>query len=372
MEIRPFYLDLSDREIEAIGDKLKSILRGGTLILGEYTRQFEAEFAHYVGTRHAVALNSGTSALEILLTARGAAGKRIAVPSNTNFASVAAIIRCGGQPVYMDMTAEHFVPDLEILRHSVEKYGIQGVVWVHIGGVIAPEFATVVEYCRQRNIFLIEDAAHAHGSKMRGVRAGAFADGGAFSFFPTKVMTTMEGGMITTDNDDDARLARSLRNQGKRDGDYGGLHYDLGSSWRISEIAAYIGLVQLSKLDRMIESRAHAAHAMARTLGEAGVGFVDTTHMERASQYKFIVRLPDGKVASKVKDVLKRDGVICGGGVYDVPCHLHPVFNNIPCDRDALAVTERWCPRHVCPPITSGLSDTQLAHMATALRRALS
>jgi len=212
--IKPFYLDLTESEIEDIKEKLGEILRNGTLILGKYTEEFEREFADYVGTKYAVALNTCTSALEVLLTIKGAKGKKIAVPTNTNFATVEAIIKSGGIPVYMDMTSEYFVPSLDILKYTFNKYkDIRGVAWVHIGGVIPPDFFEIVEYCRRRSVFLIEDCAHAHGSQYKGIKAGNFADGGAFSFFPTKVMTTMEGGMITTNSEE---VALSLRDIKKR------------------------------------------------------------------------------------------------------------------------------------------------------------
>jgi dTDP-4-amino-4,6-dideoxygalactose transaminase len=149
--IKPFYLDLTESEIEDIKEKLGEILRNGTLILGKYTEEFEREFADYVGTKYAVALNTCTSALEVLLTIKGAKGKKIAFPTNTNFATVEAIIKSGGIPVYMDMTSEYFVPSLDILKYTFNKHkDIRGVAWVHIGGVIPPDFFEIVEYCRRR------------------------------------------------------------------------------------------------------------------------------------------------------------------------------------------------------------------------------
>lgn len=366
--IKPFYLDLTDGEIEELQRAFGEVLRNGTLILGKYTEEFEREFAAYVGCRYAVSMNTATSVLEVLCILKGAKGKKVAVASNTNFASVAAIIRAGGEPVFMDMTAEYFVPNLDILRHTVDKYDVDGVMWVHIGGIIAPDFMQVVEYCRKQGLFLIEDAAHAHGSRMSGVSAGNFADGGAFSFFPTKVMTTMEGGMLTTNSKEDADLARSYRNQGKRHAAYGGLHYDLGSSWRISEIGARMGLIQLAKLDKMVATRARGVEQVAAVLKELKVPYCDTSHMDQASNYKFIVGVPAPRLTETVKKDLGAKGVQCGGGVYDVPCHLQPVFADIPCDKGDLAVTEAWCPRHICPPITSGTSDADSGRIGQALR----
>jgi len=367
--ISPFFLDLTEQEITELERSLGEILRGGTLILGSHTRDFEAAFAEYCGTEYAVAVNSGTSALEILLTAQNAKGKRVAVPSNTNFASVAAIIRAGGEPVFMDMTVDYFAPDLDILKHTVEKYRVNGVLWVHIGGIIVPDFIEVVEYCKANGLFLIEDCAHAHGSRLRGVKAGAFADGGAFSFFPTKVMTTIEGGMITTNEESVAQLARSMRNQGKRAGDYGGLHYDLGNSWRISELSAKMGLIMLDKLDAMVGRRSSAVRGVTQQLDRLGIEYCDTSHMEQASQYKFIIRLQNGMEYEEAKSRLREEGVNCGGGVYEIPCHLHPVFKDISYSEGDLSVTEEHCPRHICPPITSGTTDDDVVVINRSLEK---
>jgi perosamine synthetase len=309
-----------------------------------------AEFAKYVGCKYAVTFNTATSALEVLCPAR----------------MIAA-----GTPVYMDMTAEYFVPDFDTLKFTMNKYDVQGVMWVHIGGIIAPDFPQIVEHCRSKGLFLIEDAAHAHGSWLNRKSAGTFGDGGAFSFFPTKVMTTMEGGMLTTDSKEDADIAKSLRNQGKRHAAYGGLHYDLGNSWRITEIAAYIGLVQLAKLDRMVAVRQRAVDAVTERLNRLGVAHCDTSHMSKASQCKFIIRLPEERHPELVKKDLATRGIMCGGGVYEVPCHQQPVFAGIPPDHGELRVTEKWCPRHICPRITSGTTPADAERIAAALSEVL-
>lgn len=366
--VNPFYLDLTESEISDIQNAVGEILRSGSLILGKYTEQFEHEFAGYVGTRHAVSLNSGTSALQVLLARKEAKGRKVAVPTNTNFACVAAILHSGGQPVYMDMTVDYFVPDLDILQHTVDKHpDLAGVLWVHIAGIIAPDFEQVVAFCKQNGLFLIEDCAHAHGSQLHGRKAGAFADGGAFSFFPTKVMTTVEGGMITTNSKEDAEFARSCRNQGKRGGNYGGLHQDLGNSWRMSEIEAYIGLVQLAKLNAMIARRRRAADKLIAALKNKRVDFCGIDHMDQASLYKFIIRYRNKATVAEIKERFKQGGVALGGGVYETPCHLQPVFEDIFYEPEDVKVAHKFCPRHICPPITSGTTDEDVEKIIAAI-----
>jgi perosamine synthetase len=366
--IKPFYLDLSENEILEIQSKTGEILHSGNLILGQHTKDFENQFAEYIGTKYAVALNTCTSALEILFVSKGIVGKKVAVQTNTNFATVAAIIRAGGIPVFMDMDPNYFVPNLEILKYTIDKHDdIVGVAWVHIGGIIHPEFSAVVEYCRLNGIFLIEDCAHAHGSQVDGVKAGNFADGGAFSFFPTKVMTTMEGGMLTTNSTEEAELARSIRNQGKRGGDFGGLHTDLGNSWRMNEISAYMGLIQLSKLDDMVMRRQAAVDGLLPLLNLRGIDYCSTSHMDQCAQYKFIIKYKNNESVEAMKDLFKMDEIILGGGVYEVPCHLQPVFQSIKFDRNDLRNSEKFCPKHICPPITSGTTSDDVSAISASI-----
>ena len=334
--IKPFYLDLSIEEKDYLQKTYREILDSGQLILGKYTEEFEYEFSKYCGSKYAVALNSGTSALETMLIYYNVRGKKIAVPTNTNFASVATIIRNGAKPIFLDMEPDYFLPSLDNLKYIYKKYKIDGLMWVHIAGIISPEFDGIVEFCESNNIRLIEDCAHAHGSKFKSKHAGTFGDGGAFSFFPTKVMTTIEGGMITTDNEDLSKIAKSIRNQGKRDGNYGGLHYDMGSSWRISEVSASIGILQLKKLNKMINARAKNVFELTKLFDNMKLQYCSTRHMDSASHYKLILIMSCEEEAKKIKSKASEKGIFFGGGVYEIPCHKHPVFSNVDYEKNEL------------------------------------
>ena len=375
-QIKPFYFDITDDEIEYFLSESGKILRSGKLILGDHTKEFEKAFAEYVGAKYAIAVNSGSSGLEILLRLRKVEGTKVLVPTNTNFATVAAVIRAGGQVQYLDMDEFTFAPSLEMVQKAVEggssssEAPISGVLWVHIGGVISPEFPQVVEYCHQRGLFVFEDTAHAHGSKINGVSAGNLGDGAAFSFFPTKVMTTFEGGMVTVNNEEDDYIARSLRNQGKRGMDYGGLHTDFGNSTRITEINALLGRIQLKKLPDMLKKRQRAYELISAQLRKAGIKFVSTDHMDVASHYKLIVHLPAGKTVKEVKTALAQEDIFLGGTVYEIPCHKQPVFEGI-CQGQSFPRAERWCPNHICPPLTSGITEADAQRVSEALTRHL-
>ena len=360
--IKPFYFDLTEEEIDLFKNECGKILSSGKLILGENTLAFEKAFAEYVGTKHAIAVNTGSSGLEIILRLKKIENTTVLVPTNTNFATVAAILRAGGKVKYLDMDEKTFAPSLQMVIDAVKEnsiHPISGVLWVHIGGVISPEFPAVIEYCHKNGLFVLEDTAHAHGSQINGIQAGNLGDGASFSFFPTKIMTTFEGGMITLNDDEEDYIARSLRNQGKRGMDFGGLHTDFGNSSRMTEVHAVLGLIQLTKLSKMIAKRQRCYDIITKHLQEANINFVSTEHMDSASQYKLIVLLPKDKNVEEIKKSLFNEKVLLGGEVYQIPCHLQPVFKNINGGQENLPIAEYWCPRHICPPLTSGMTDEE-------------
>lgn len=372
--IKPFYFDITEDEIEFFAEQSKKILKSGRLILGENTLEFEKAFAEYVGTKYAIAVNSGSSGLEILLRLKKAENTTLLVPTNTNFATVAAVLRMGGQVQYLDMDETTFAPSLQMVQEAVLKGGtpkISGVLWVHIGGVISPEFPQIVEYCRKNGLFVLEDTAHAHGSQINGVQAGNLGDGAAFSFFPTKIMTTFEGGMITLNDEEEDYIARSLRNQGKRGMDFGGLHTDFGNSTRMTEIHAVLGRIHLAKLPQMLARRQKCYQLITASLREAELQFVSTDHMDNASQYKLIVHIPDGKTAQTIKTALAKENIFLGGTVYEIPCHLQPVFKGV-CDGQSFPRAEYWCPKHICPPLTSGMTEKEAKIVGEMLVKQLS
>jgi dTDP-4-amino-4,6-dideoxygalactose transaminase len=164
--------------------------------------------------------------------------------------------------------------------------------------------------------------------------------------------------MITTESDEEDFLARSYRNQGKRGTNYGGLHHDFGNSSRITELGALLGLIQLRKLPEMLRQRARVAAAIIAPLKRAGLSYCSTDHMDVASYYKLIVLLPERRTLEKVKKELAGEGVVIGGGVYELPCHRQPVFTDI-CAGGSYPGADRWCPNHLCPPLTSGMTEDE-------------
>lgn len=260
--VKPYF---PDEDIEQIKNDVEKILRSGMLTLYTYTREFEKKFAELCGVKHAIAVNSGTSALEIALKAFNLrSGDEVIVPTNTFSATAAAVFFAGGKPVLTDIDPDSLCIGAEHVQKHITP-NTRGVIAVHIGGLICPEIEEIREICEDEELFLIEDAAHAHGSTFNGEYAGSFGDCGCFSFYPTKVITTGEGGMITTNNDNVAKIAMILRDQGKENF-HSGRIVELGYNWRLPEINAAIGLVQLKRLPEIIKKRNKIAEFYDREL----------------------------------------------------------------------------------------------------------
>ena len=246
---RPFF---TPQAIAAILPAVERVLSSGWLILGKETEAFESAFRLYVGTKHAVAVSSCSSALQIVMRFLGVRDREVILPTNNFPGVVSALLYEGGVPVLADMDPATFCMDTEdALRRITPRTA--GIIVVHLGGLVYPEIDQLRDVCAQRGLFLVEDVAHAHGAAINGRRAGSLADAGCFSFYPTKIMATGTGGMITTDNERLADYARLLRHhgQGKRREDF----VQMGSDWCMSEIHAILGQHQLAALEDNVAHR---------------------------------------------------------------------------------------------------------------------
>lgn len=356
-----------------IAAAITDMLTTGALTLGPYTRQFEAAFAaaHTSAqlpaqeTCHAVATASGTAALEIALRAIGVAGREVVVPANTFYATAAAALSAGGRPVFADIDAATFALSPATVSAALTP-ATAAVILVHVGGLISPHSEELALLCRERGIALVEDAAHAHGSTCHGRFAGSFGAAAAFSFYPTKVVTCGEGGMILTSSGPLADDARIYRDQGK--GSFGKNHHVRhGYAWRLSEQNAVTGLVHLRRMTEFIERRRQVAarydDALAGLEGLSALGEPDGC---RSNIYKYIVLLPPGTDRDRFKrELADLHDVRLAGEVYDTPLHQQPVLAEFA--GPALPVAEEMCARHVCLPVHSDMRDDEIDQVLTAV-----
>ncbi len=273
-------------------EQIDGILASGQLTLGKYGKEFEEKFAAYAGTKYAIAVNSGTSALEIMLRALDIAGSSVIVPTNTFFATPASVVHGGGKVIFADCT-ENLCLDPKSVKKGIRK-DTKAVIIVHIGGLVPPEITEIQQICHGRGLILIEDAAHAHGSTLNGQKAGSFGQAAGFSFYPTKVMTSGEGGMITTNDENIYKRAQVFRDQGKA-GFFGNVHTEMGYNWRMSEIHAAIGLSQFARLEEFIADRRKAAQVYNKELAKVKkVSLVKYPPQAKSNYYKYVAVLDKG------------------------------------------------------------------------------
>jgi perosamine synthetase len=343
-------------------------LQTGSLTLGARTRELEASFAARHQSRHAVAVSSGTSALEITLRVLGVAGREVVVPANTFFATSAAVLHAGATPRFADIAESSLALTAETVEAALTPQTV-GVIIVHVGGIISPDVVAIRELCDRRGLFLVEDAAHAHGCSLGGRSAGTFGVAGTFSFYPTKVITAGEGGMIVTADDRLREEAVVYRDQGKA-GFLGGEHIRLGYAWRMSEVHAAIASVHLRRLEEFIATRASVAKRYDAALLELDrITPVLVPDQAVSNYYKYVALLDRGTDRDAIKAGLRELGVSPTGEVYATPLHREPVFAHL--DTGPLPVAEDVCARQICLPIHSDMTDAEVDYVLDSLAQVL-
>jgi perosamine synthetase len=367
--VPPIRIDFSADDKAWIAEKITEVLGTGRLTLGSYGDAFEEQFARLHGVKHAIAVNSGTCSLEIIFRALDIAGRDVLVPADTFAATAVTVIAAGGNPVLMDTDLR----TLSTTAAEIEKRltpNTAAVVIVHIAGFITDEMPAIAALCQARGVHLVEDAAHAHASSLDGKYAGSFGIAGSFSFYPTKVMTSAEGGMITTDDDAIAAEARIYRDQGKASF-HQNSHIRLGYNWRMSEPCAIIGLRHLQSLDAMVEGRRRAAALYDAALSGSNLALCPVVQPvgNRANYYKYPCYLPDGVDRAAFKAFMREQrDVIFAGEAYEFALQQHPVFAHL--DTHDLDGSLQACGRQVCLPMFGSITDGEIEQVLAGLHAA--
>lgn len=371
LPVKPYF---PEEDIEEIASNIREILKSGMLSLatGKYVLKFEEEYARLCQTKYAVAVNSGTAALEIAMRCLGMRrSDEVIVPTNTFSASAASVIHAGGKLVLTDIDPETLcIGASDVLENITSK--TSAVMVVHIGGIVCPDIKEIKKVCEEHNLVLLEDCAHAHGSTFEGHFVGSFGVAGCFSFYPTKIMTTGEGGMITTNIKQLADTAKRLRDQGREH--YGSVKItELGHNWRMNEIAACIGLVQLRRLEGIISKRSAIAAFYDSELAEINrISPLRIPGGVFSNYYKYVTFLDEGINRDRVKRKLQEKGVTCGGEVYDPPLHLQPIYKRLLGTKEGdFPAAEEMAKKMLCLPIHPSMSKKQMKYVVEALEEIL-
>jgi len=301
-----------------LGDEEKiavsKVIDSGMIASGPKTEEFEKKFADYIGTKYAIATTSGTTALHLGLLSIGIKeGDEVIIPDFSFIATANSPLFCQAKPVFCDVDARTFNIDPEKIKKLITKK-TKAIMPVHLYGQAA-DMKFISEIAEKYGINIIGDACQAHGAKYDGKMVGSFDDLECFSFYPTKNMTTGEGGMITTNSDEIAEKAVSLRNHGREKTKWGYEHGCLGYNFRMTDIAAAIGIEQLKKMPKFNEMRKRNANFFNEHLTGVDIPYVQLNAEHSYHQYTIKSKNRDALIQN-----LKKNEI--GFGIY-YPQPLH-------------------------------------------------
>ena len=344
---------------DAERDAVVEVLQSGQLAQGPRVAAFEEAFAAYIGVRHAVAVNSGTAALIVALQANGVRpGDEVITTPFSFIATATSIIACGAKPVFVDIDPFDLNLDPDRIEEAITD-DTKAIMPVHLYGHPA-RLDDLVDLCDDFGLALIEDAAQAHGAEHGGQRVGSFG-AGCFSFYPTKNMTSGEGGIITTNDDDIAERCRAIRNHGQSRRYY---HETFGLNWRMTDLCAAIGLVQLDHIEEWNEARIANAVALSERIRCAETPRV--REGDRHVFHQYTIRLSLDRDREEIQRQLQERGV--GTAVhYPVPIHHQPIIQSMGYSHADVPIAEVAAQSVLSLPVYPGLTEDDLEHIAASL-----
>ncbi|RLM83634.1 DegT/DnrJ/EryC1/StrS family aminotransferase [Halobellus sp. Atlit-38R] len=342
-------------------DLVADVLDSGMLADGPEVRAFEEEFAEFCDVDHAVATANGTTALHAAFEALGIGeGDRVLTTPFSFVASANAIRLAGAKPVFADVRPDTYNLDPDSVRDVLESESVDAILAVHLYGLPA-DLDALADIADDHGLPLVEDAAQAHGATVEGQKVGSIGDVGCFSFYPTKNMTTGEGGMITTDDEEIAARAASFINHGRSMDGGSYEHVRLGHNFRMTSVAAALGRAQLERLPEYTERRRENAAVLTEQLEETAV----TTPVEPAGRmhvyHQYTIRHED---RDALKTHLEEQGV--GSAVYYPTCiHEQPAYDHVTHESP---VAERASREVLSLPVHPNVDETDIETITDAVR----
>ncbi len=352
---------IEEDDIRAVTD----VLRTRWLSLGPKLKEFEEKFAKYLGVKHAVALNSGTSALHLAIKALGIGpGDEVIVTPFSFVASANCVLFEGAIPVFADVDPVTFNIDPKRIEEKITK-NTKAIIPVDIFGVPSDK-DEIMHIAKKHGLKIIEDTAEAIGAVYNGKKVGTFGDCSIFAFYPNKQMTTGEGGILATNDDAVAELVRSYRNQGRGVSSNWHEHLRLGYNYRISDINCALGISQLNKIDRILKMREDVAKAYTARLSKiSGINIpIHSTNKYTVSWFVYIIQVDNRELFMKE---LQRMGVACSA--YFSPIHLMPFYRDMYGYKEGdFPVCESISKTTVALPFYTRMSDDDISYVCECVR----
>jgi perosamine synthetase len=359
--------DITQSEIDAVVSTLKS----GILSIGPKIQEFEEIIAEYIGVKHAVAVNSGTSGLHLLIKANGIKGGDEVITTPFSFAASAnCVLYEGAKPVFADIDPKTMNMDIG---------GIEGRITARTRAIMAVDiFGQPMDMKRlkmitdKHGLVLIEDSCEAIGSEYAGIKAGSAADGAVFAFYPNKQITTGEGGVIVTNSDIAAGLCRSWRNQGRQEAGLWLYHQRLGYNYRMSELHAALGIAQMKRIEEILEKRNKVAEIYSSKLKDVygiKIPYIDR-RVTKMSWFVYTIRLDKKINRDRVIQFLSDNGIGCRP--YFAPIHLQPYFVDIFGYKEGdFPETEKASKSIIALPFFNDLKEEQIDYVVEVLKEGI-
>lgn len=348
-------------------DAAVEVLRSGNIRQGPRCQEFEQRFAALAGARHAIAVSSGTAALHLAWLAAIEPGDEVLIPAFTFIATASTVVLAGGHPVFCDVEPDTATLDVEDARRRLTSK-TTAIAPVHLYGGSA-DVAGIRALAAEHGLRIVWDAAQAHGTTIDGVDVGALDDLVCYSFYPTKNMTTGEGGIITTNDDDLAERLRLLRSHGQASKYY---HTLIGLNYRLTDVQAAIGLVQLDRLPGWLEQRrANARQLDARLRGIAGIIPPVARPGSEHSYHQYTIQVEAAAGISRDELQARLNDLGIGTGVhYPRPLHRQPVFAGA-YGAVSLPVSERLAETVLSLPIHPGVGEAGIERIGRSVQQAI-
>lgn len=361
---------IEKEDIEVVAEAMtKEWLTGGPKV-----NEFETKFAEYVGAKYAVAMANCTAVLHAACSVIGIkAGDEVITTPNTMASSANAAWYCGGRPVFADIEKDTYNIDPAEIEKKITP-NTRAIVAVHYSGQPC-KMDAIHEIAKQHNLIVIEDAAHAAGAAYKGEKIGGLSDLTAFSFHPVKTMTTLEGGMITTNNKEWYEYLKLFRAHGiirtqdmmDKEGPWFSEQIFLGYNYRLTDVQCALGINQLKKLDRMVTRRRECAKCYDEELSDLEQVVLPKQDLESYSSYHLYPILVEASRRKELYLKLREAGI--GVGVHYYPVYKHRFYQDNGYREVCCPVSEDFYARELTLPAHPGVSDTDLDYITSTLRK---
>ena len=367
MKVKLANPDITDKEIQAVVEVMKS----GWLSIGPKIEEFEQKFKDYLGVKHAIGVNSGTSGLHCLVKSMGIGeGDQVITTPFSFVASTNCFMFEGAEPVFVDIDPKTFNINIDAIEEKINEK-TKAILPVDVFGQ-PQDMTKIKEIADKYNLKVIEDSCEALGAEYEEIKAGTVCDGAVFAFYPNKQITTGEGGMIVTNDDHIADLCRSYRSQGRAITGFWLHHERMGYNYRLSEINAVIGSLQMDRLDSILDQRKNVAKMYNQKFSnvkEVQIPYIDPK-VTRMSWFVYVVQIEKGISRNNVMKYLKENGVACRP--YFTPIHIQPYMKEkFGFKENDYPITSDIGNRSIALPFFNKLTEKEIDYVVETLKKAI-